>query len=84
MRRPAVTPLPTFPCCSSISKTAWTQVNGTVETTDASCTIDEPEEAGCYPQADGSVHSVTVITYRCMGGVCGSYSPAVKEKDGDH
>jgi hypothetical protein len=51
-----------------------------VETTDASCTIDEPEEAGCYPQADGSVHSVSLTTYRCAAGVCASFSPAVLEK----
>ncbi len=63
-----------------VSVSEWREVNGTVETTEVGCSAKGDEIAGCYPQQDGSVQTVSVTTYRCKAGQCANYSPAVVEK----
>lgn len=60
-----------------ITKTEWKKNGTEVVQDDLSCTIGADEKAGCFPQDDGSVHSVSIATYRCTVGACGGFAPGL-------
>ncbi len=63
-----------------ISKTEWKKVGNETQQNDVSCTVAADAVAGCFPQDDGSVHSVAVSTYRCIAGACASFAPGLAGK----
>ncbi|KAI7837066.1 hypothetical protein COHA_009065 [Chlorella ohadii] len=65
---------------SVITKTEWKKNGNETAQTDMSCAVGAGETAGCFPQDDGSVHSVAVATYRCSSGACAGFAPGLVGK----
>lgn len=78
-RKPPLALAPS-PAHSVITKTEWKKNGNETAQTDMSCAVGAGETAGCFPQDDGSVHSVAVATYRCSSGACAGFAPGLVGK----